>query len=104
MEEKIGKRLPDSQARDHSRGNQSEALDELILPGGSRKVMDERFKNENTEVRKQQYLHAGRDVKVEADAIALYARPGCHNHQVYGVGMPPSKWPFGQYSSVYSES
>src|SRR5208282_748183 len=98
VEEEIGERLPDPQTRQHSRGHEAEARQELVVAGSAGEVIDERFENENPEVCEQQNLHTRRDVKIEADAIALDARPGCHTSQVYGVVMRASKRRFGGYS------
>ena len=98
VEEEIGERLPDSQSGQYSGGNQAEPLDELIVAADSREVIDERFEDENAEVREQKHLHAGRDVKVEGDLIALDSRTGRHNSQVYGVRSLASKSGFSRLS------
>ncbi len=73
MEEEISERLPDPQAGQHPGGDQTETRQKLVVAGDARKVIDERFEDENPEVREQQHLHTRREVEIEADAIALYA-------------------------------
>ena len=91
VEEEIGERLPDTQARHDPRGNKAKPEQETLVGQGAGKVVQESLGEEDCEIRDQQNLDTRSDVKVEADPIALHARPGGHICSVYGGGTSASK-------------
>ena len=75
VKKEIGERLPEVEMRDDSGRHKTEPLDKSIVGGLAPKVIEESFKYKNGEIRDHEQLHTRGDVKVEADSIALDARP-----------------------------
>src|SRR5579859_5951580 len=83
VEKKVRERLPDATEREDGGGNQTKPFYEPVVAVDSAIVVDESFQNENGEIGDEEKLHTRSDVKIEADAVALYA--GARGHVKFSV-------------------